>query len=318
MHVHAYVPSYFYHLILKLLGTFLIVSLSPSLSISYVNCIMEPKSKSTPSQNPLRSGVSSSSAPSDLTPSHIRFLDEKAKSDFLENFSRRGIYSERQVFLSDSSDTDLSTVIHSKGWESLCGVPITCPSVIIQEFYSNMHGFDYSTPQFITCVRGVRMVVTPDIVSKVLHVPRVALPDYPGCDHLKTMSKDELASLFCETPSSWGQCQNTLCLAFTKGSKFLNMVMAFILHPLSHYNTITEPLARFLLSIIEDLSIDFPSQFILSFIDVYKDTTTGDKLIFLRLSSGSFAISLSPILSFPTSRSCVPLTLLLFDGVQHS
>ena len=43
------------------------------------------------------------------------------------------------------------------------------------------------------------------------------------------------------------------------------MVMIFILHHLSHYNTITEPRARFLLSLIEDLSIEFPSHFILSF-----------------------------------------------------
>ena len=64
--------------------------------------------------------------------------------------------------------------------------------------------FNYSIPQFVTRVRGIRMVVTPDIVSEVLHVPRVVHPDYPSCDRLRTMSKDELSSLFCETPSSWG------------------------------------------------------------------------------------------------------------------
>ena len=58
------------------------------------------------------------------------------------------------------------------------------------------------------------------------------------------------------------------------------MVMTFILHPLSHYNSITEPRAHFLLSLIEDLTIDFPFHSILSLIDVYKDTTTHDKLIF--------------------------------------
>ena len=68
-----------------------------------------------------------------------------------------------------------------------------------------MHGFDYSIPQFVTRVRGIRMVVTPDIVSEVLHVPRVAYPDYPGCERLRTVSKDELVSLFCGTPSSWGE-----------------------------------------------------------------------------------------------------------------
>ena len=122
------------------------------------------------------------------------------------------------------------------------------------------------------------MVVTPNIVSKVLHVPRVAHPDYPGCDRLKTVSKDELASLFCETPSSWDDRQNTPYSAFEKNPRFLNMVMTFIRHPLSHCNTITKPRARFLLSLIEDLSIDFPLHFILSLID--KDMTTSDKLIF--------------------------------------
>ena len=143
-----------------------------------------------------------------------------------------------------------------------------------------MHGFDYFIPQFVTRVRGIRMVVTPGIVSEVLHVPKVMHPDYPGYEHLRTMSKDELLSLFCETPSSWGDRQNTLCSAFAKGLRILNMVITFVLYPLSHYNTITKPRARFLLSLIEDLSIDFPSHFILSLIDVYKDTMTHDKLIF--------------------------------------
>lgn len=58
------------------------------------------------------------------------------------------------------------------------------------------------------------------------------------------------------------------------------MVMTFVLHPLSHYNSIIELRARFLLSFIEGLTIDFPSHFLLFLIDVYKDTATSDKLIF--------------------------------------
>ena len=143
-----------------------------------------------------------------------------------------------------------------------------------------MHIFYYSVPHFVTCVRGTRIVVTPDIVSEVLHVPRVAHPDYLGCDRLKTVSKDKLSSLFCETPSSWGDRQNTPYSGFAKGLRFLNMVMTFVLHPLSHYNSITESHAWFLLSLLKDISIDFPSHFILSLISVYRDTTTRDKLIF--------------------------------------
>ena len=58
------------------------------------------------------------------------------------------------------------------------------------------------------------------------------------------------------------------------------MVMTFVLHPLSHYNSITEPHAQFLFSLLEDFSIDFPSHFILFLIDVYRDMVTRDKLIF--------------------------------------
>ena len=72
-----------------------------------------------------------------------------------------------------------------------------------------MHEFDYSIPQFSSHVRGIRMVVTPDIVSEELHVPRVAHPNYPSSERLRIVSKDELTTLFCETPSSWGDHQNT-------------------------------------------------------------------------------------------------------------
>ena len=58
------------------------------------------------------------------------------------------------------------------------------------------------------------------------------------------------------------------------------MVMTFVLHPLSHYNSITEPRARFLLSLLKRLTIDFPSHFIISLIDVYSNTATCDKLMF--------------------------------------
>ena len=82
-HMYLQVSIFF---ILYLVGAFLIISLSPTLSISYVSCIMAPKRKSTPSRNPLRSRASSSS-PSNPIPSHVRFRDEKTQSDFLENFS---------------------------------------------------------------------------------------------------------------------------------------------------------------------------------------------------------------------------------------
>ena len=58
------------------------------------------------------------------------------------------------------------------------------------------------------------------------------------------------------------------------------MVMTFVLYLLSHYNFIIEPRAQFLLSLLEHLTINFPSHFILSIINVYRDMATLDKLIF--------------------------------------
>ena len=138
---------------------------------------MAPKRKSTLARNPFRSGASSSTDPS---PSTIRFHDDDAFKAFSENFSKRGIHSERQVVLSDFADTNLSSVIHSRGWESLCDISVTCPLVLIQEFYSNMHGIDHLVPLFFTHVRGTCIPVTPQLVADVLHVPRIEFPDYPS------------------------------------------------------------------------------------------------------------------------------------------
>ena len=85
---------------------------------------------------------------------------------------------------------------------------------------------------------------------------------------------------FCECPFDWGDYQFAPCRPFAKGPRFINMVMTFVLHPLSHYNSITEPRARFLLSLLEHLTIDFLSYFILSIINVHLDSASRDKLIF--------------------------------------
>ena len=106
-----------------------------------------------------------------------------------------------------------------------------------------MHGIDRSVPLFFTHVRGMRIPITLQLVVDVLRVPRIEFPDYPSCERLRTISKDELMFAFCERPSVWGKRLFTPCRPFAKGPRFINMVMTFVLHPLSHYNSITEPRA---------------------------------------------------------------------------
>ena len=108
---HAYVLHFsIYLLYLNYFGAFLIVSFFP-LSILFTLVVsMAPKRKSTPARNPLHYDASSSSNSTLLS---LRFRDDDAHKEFLENFSRRSIHSERQVILADFADTDLPTVIHS-------------------------------------------------------------------------------------------------------------------------------------------------------------------------------------------------------------
>ena len=188
---HAYVLFFSkYLLYLNCFGAFLIISFFP-LSILFTLVVsMAPKRKSTPARNPLHSGASSSS---NSDPLSLWFHDDDAHKAFSEKFSRHDIHSKRQVILVDIANTDLPTVIHNQGWESLCDVTVTCPLVLIQEFYSNMHGIDRSVPLFFTCVRGTCILVTPQLVANMLRVP--------SCERLQTVSKDELKSAFCERPS---------------------------------------------------------------------------------------------------------------------
>ena len=114
------------------------------------------------------------------------------------------------------------------GDRSHCDIPVTYPSVLIQEFYSNMLGLDSSVPLFHTCVRGTCIVVTSELVSDLLHVPRVKHPNYPGYEHLRIVSKDEMMFAFCKRLSDWGDHQFTPCKTFAKGSRFMNIVMTFV------------------------------------------------------------------------------------------
>ncbi|KAL0006511.1 hypothetical protein SO802_014072 [Lithocarpus litseifolius] len=45
--------------------------------------------------------------------------------------------------------------------------------------------------------------------SQDLHITWVKHPDYPGCERLGTMSKDEMISASCERPSDWDVYRDT-------------------------------------------------------------------------------------------------------------
>ena len=59
-----------------------------------------------------------------------------------------------------------------------------------------MHGIDQLVPLFFTHIRGMRIPLTPQLVVDVLWVPMIEFPDYPSCECLRIVSRDELMSIF--------------------------------------------------------------------------------------------------------------------------
>ena len=160
--VHAF-PMNMYSLfnilfIFALLGTFLIVFLSLPLFLFTLVVSMAFKRKSTPTRNPLYFGASSSfdSAPLSLFGFVMMMPTRHSWRTFLDE-----VFIQNAKSFWRTSPIDLPIVIHSQEWESPYDVPITCPFVLIQEFYSNLHGIDRSVPLFFTRIRGMCILVTP-------------------------------------------------------------------------------------------------------------------------------------------------------------
>ena len=61
-----------------------------------------------------------------------------------------------------------------------------------------MHTIDTSVPWFTMVFYGTHIVVTSDFIFKVLQMPMMDCPDYPSHCRLSSISRNKLASLFCE------------------------------------------------------------------------------------------------------------------------
>ena len=141
--MHMYFLSHILTIV-NCFGTFLIVSFFLPLFLFTLVVSMAPKRKSTPARNPLHSRASSSS---NSVPLSLRLCDDDAHKAFSENFSRRGVHSERQVILADFADTNLPTVgngSHCVMFRSLVlsclsrSFTPTCTGLIVQYLFSSL------------------------------------------------------------------------------------------------------------------------------------------------------------------------------------
>ena len=65
-----------------------------------------------------------------------------------------------------------------------------------------MYEIGHSAPLFFTRIQGTCIPVKLQLVADVLHVLKIEFPDYPSCERLRTVSRDELMSSFCERPTA--------------------------------------------------------------------------------------------------------------------
>ena len=138
-----------------------------------------------------------------------------------------------------------------------------------------MHAINTSVPKFTTVFRGICIIVTSMIMFLGLIILITLVTIVLVLSLEMRWSHSSMKRPWCG-----GETLNFSTTEFAKGLRILKMVMTIGLTPRSHYNTITKPRACFLLTLMEDLFIDFPSHMIESMIDIYRDTATCDKLIF--------------------------------------
>jgi hypothetical protein len=74
-----------------------------------------------------------------VTLQYRRFWDPQAKTLYQKIMSKRSLLVEREVALSNFSDTLIPKVFTDRLWEPLVAKPISPPIELILEFYSNMH-----------------------------------------------------------------------------------------------------------------------------------------------------------------------------------
>ena len=133
-----------------------------------------------------------------------------------------------------------------------------------------------------------------------------------------TVSKQEMIFAFSECDAVWGDHQFTPCSTFTKGPRFMNMVMTFILHPLSHYDSITEPLLNFcfpFLSISLQIFLHILFFLLQMCIRIRRPVISSSSL---QLSCRFYAIFLFILPHPTTSPLCVPLTTLPLNRARHN
>ena len=181
--------------------------------------------------------------------------DLDAQTSYHGVFSKRRLYLERDVTLSELQFTCIPRVFESRGWISLSSGFPAPPMNLIHEFYSNIHDIK-KDGSFSVMVRNIRFEVTPDLVSTVLGIPRVMESPYPYTAETAP-SQTDMLTLFCGEKTIWPNgVSKVKSASFIPEYQWLNRIMCTNLFPIAHLHTLNVPRAQLLYALITDVPID--------------------------------------------------------------
>ncbi|KAB1203413.1 hypothetical protein CJ030_MR8G000562 [Morella rubra] len=114
-----------------------------------------------------------------VNPNPDRFVDAHAHELMGSTYAKRKPLYEREVILSEFWDTIIPTQFESRGWVSFLTDVVSPYENMVKEFFVNVHDIDDKLFSFYSYLRGQKFQVTPELVARIVELPRVSHPTYP-------------------------------------------------------------------------------------------------------------------------------------------
>ena len=149
----------------------------------------------------------------------------------------------------------------SRNSVSLCEVSDPPPTALIREFYSNLFVYSEVTGgHYLTSwIRGQEFTIYKQTVSEALGVPLACKPIYP---YTEFPVVDDMMSLLCGRPISWGTEPRINSCEFTKLNSLYLRITCHNIYPITHVHTVPIDRCAFLYAFVTNGSMCFPSMFI--------------------------------------------------------
>ena len=137
----------------------------------------------------------------------------------------------------------------------------TPPDALIRKFYSNLSVYseDTSGHYLTTWIHGQEFTISRQVVFEALGVPLVRKPVYP---YTEFPDVDDMMSLLCGHPVSWGSEPRINSCEFIELNSLYLQITCHNIYPISHVHTVPIKCCVFLYALITYGSMCFPSMFI--------------------------------------------------------